>query len=216
MSVPLRSFQDSLFQIGKDEFSLKHSIQYKGLEKPVSLSLSSSRMKESALSVLKSPRLCHRITDDTAIEPGGFPSTTAYPLDETTRRHSEDSGQESALPGTLGLIRCVGPLRPGVSLIAWALGPLLCVAHRALVIVLCPLCGLLVYACGPFSLCLQALLFYAYEPFSLTPTGPPFSTVFMCCIVCLAHDMLSFAIPNYSLSFGAIQIPSFPDSFFYR
>ena len=66
---------------------------------------------------------------------------------------------------------------------------------------------------GPFSLCLWALLFYAYGLFSLTPTGPPFSTVFMCCIVCLAHDMLSFAIPNYSLSFGAIQIPSFPDTY---
>ena len=105
-------------------------------------------MQEGKASVTKSLRFdlnhrspFHRIIDKTAIEPGGFPSTTAYPFDETTRRHSEDSGQESALPGTLGLIRCVGPLRPGLSLIAWALGPLLCVAHQALVIVLCPLVG---------------------------------------------------------------------------
>ena len=91
----------------------------------VSRTLSSPRMKELALSVAKSSRqlpriietitsnhwrLCHWISDKTAIEPGGFPSTTASPLKTITRRHSpsrpwisEDGSRESALLGTLGL-----------------------------------------------------------------------------------------------------------------
>ena len=67
-------------------------------------------------------------------------------------------------------------------------------------------------ATGPFPLFLGALfviVFYAYGPFLLRLRALSFRYCFMPCIVDLAHDMLSLAIPKYSLTFGAIQIPLF-------
>ena len=62
----------------------------------------------------------------------------------------------------------------------------------------------------PFVLCLQALLFKPAGPFTLTTTGPLFYCFYVLYCLSLAHDMLSFAIPKYSLTFGAIQIPLLP------
>ena len=56
---------------------------------------------------------------------------------------------------------------------------------------------------GPFTLCLQALLVYAYnlcllclQALSFMPTGPRSFTVFICCIDCIADDMLSLLSRN--------------------
>ena len=51
-----------------------------------------------------------------------------------------------------------------------------------------------------FSLCLWALLVYAYGPSLLCLQALCLCYCFTCCIVDLAH-MLSFAIPKYSLTF---------------
>ena len=72
-----------------------------------------------------------------------------------------------------------GPLRPGVSLLVWATGPfivcrLLSLSDYPVSLLwgfsLC-LRALLLYAYGTLSLCLRALAFYAYGPLPFMPMG---------------------------------------------
>ena len=85
-------------------------------------------------------------------------------------------------------------------MIAWALGPSLYVAHRALVY--CPVSLSWAYSLCLRALlvCLRALLVYAYGLYLLCLRALIFCYCFTCCNVVLLM-ICYLAFPNYSLTF---------------
>ena len=168
ISYPFSTRSSSLFLPGLCEilrsksakawFCLEYSIVDK-TEKPVTQSfILSLLMQKKGRLPFESTINYHRIGEITAIESTTnchrtqrIPSDHGHPTCEPTSHHSEDSGPESALQGTLGLIWCVKAPAPWGIIDCVGCGPFFSVCRSS------SFSSYPVSLLWAFSLCLQAL-----------------------------------------------------------